>query len=86
VGLFVGAWGVADALARLFGTLLSGVVRDGMLWATGSKATGYVSVFVLEALAVVVSLLLLPRIDVNRFRDRATGTRDIIALAGETSQ
>ena len=86
VGVFVGAWGVADALARLLGTLLSGVVRDGMLWATGSKATGYVSVFVLEALAVVVSLLLLPRIDVSRFRDRATGTRDIIALAGETSQ
>ena len=28
VGLFIGAWGMADALARLTGSVLSGAVRD----------------------------------------------------------
>lgn len=69
VGAFIGAWGMADALARLFGTLLSGAVRDGVIALSGSPAAGYVTVFLLEAAALGVSLLLLRRISVARFRE-----------------
>ncbi|HEU5101845.1 MAG TPA: BCD family MFS transporter [Roseiflexaceae bacterium] len=69
VGAFIGAWGMADALARLCGTILSGVVRDSINALSGNLAAGYISVFLLEALALLVSLLLLKRISVARFRE-----------------
>ena len=70
VGLFIGAWGVADALARLTGTLMSGVVRDSVTLLAGGKITGYVTVFFLEAGMLLVSIYLLRRIDVNRFQQQ----------------
>jgi len=85
VGAFVGAWGRADALARLVGTLLSGGLRDVVTALAGSKPIGYVAVFVMQALAMLVSLALLPRINVARFRNEATPTTDELAgLVGET--
>lgn len=80
VGAFIGAWGMADALARLCGTILSGVVRDSVNALTGNLAAGYISVFLLEALALLVSLLLLKRISVARFRDG--DLPPVIELAG----
>jgi BCD family chlorophyll transporter-like MFS transporter len=68
VGAFIGAWGMADALARLSGTLLSGVVRDSVAALSGSVGAGYITVFLLEALALGVSLVLLRRIDIARFQ------------------
>src|SRR5262245_56972101 len=62
VGVFLGAWGMADAMARLFGTLLSGIVRDSVKALTHDLASGYVTVFLIEALALAISLLLLRRI------------------------
>ncbi len=80
VGAFIGAWGMADALARLVGTLLSGVVRDSVKALTGNATAAYVTVFLIEALALGVSLLLLRRISVARFREKqAPG---VIELAG----
>ncbi len=73
-GVFIGAWGMADALARLCGTLLSGVVRDSVKALTGNTAAGYIVVFLLEALALGVSLLLLRRISVAEFRSGAMPT------------
>jgi BCD family chlorophyll transporter-like MFS transporter len=80
VGAFIGAWGMADALARLCGTILSGVVRDSVNALTGNPAAGYISVFLLEALALLVSLLLLKRISVARFREG--DLPPVIELAG----
>jgi BCD family chlorophyll transporter-like MFS transporter len=74
VGLFIGAWGVADALARFAGTLLAGLVRDLMAQLTGQSLLGYVIVFVIQAALLVISLLLLTRIDVGRFRSQTTLT------------
>jgi MFS transporter, BCD family, chlorophyll transporter len=85
VGVFVGAWGVADALARLVGTLLSGVVRDTVLLFSASKPAAYVAVFGLQALAMLASLALLPRISVARFRDEAApSVGEIVGLVGDT--
>ncbi len=85
VGAFIGAWGMADAIARLCGTLLSGVVRDSVLQLTGSPAAGYLTVFVIEAAAVIVSLVLLRRINTERFHGRDTPTpAELSTLLGET--
>jgi BCD family chlorophyll transporter-like MFS transporter len=88
VGVFVGAWGMADALARLFGTLLSGIVRDSVIALSGTKLIGYVVVFLLQALAMFASLALLQKLSVARFRDQTAmpTTAEIIVLAGEASR
>jgi BCD family chlorophyll transporter-like MFS transporter len=59
---------VADAMARFAGTLLAGVVRDVMAHLTGQDVLGYVWVFAIQAGLLVVSLVMLARIDVGRFR------------------
>jgi MFS transporter, BCD family, chlorophyll transporter len=85
VGLFVGAWGMADALARLLGTLLSGVVRDLVNQVSATKLLGYVVVFVIQAVAMGVSLAMIPRLSTARFQAEAAtpSTRELIELAGE---
>jgi BCD family chlorophyll transporter-like MFS transporter len=80
VGAFIGAWGMADALARLLGTLLSGALRDSVQALTGNPAAAYIAVFMIEALALCISLLLLKRISVARFRE--TELPPVIELAG----
>ena len=71
VGMFIGAWGMADALARLTGSILSGFVRDSVSQVAHSPVTGYVIVFFLEAAMLVISLGLLRRIDVSLFQRQA---------------
>lgn len=80
-GLFIGAWGVADALSRGAGMLLGGVVRDVVTAATGSPSSGYITVFLLEAIMLAGSLLLLRRIDVGAFRTRQPTLTELVALA-----
>ncbi|MEN9933768.1 MAG: hypothetical protein RLZZ387_347 [Chloroflexota bacterium] len=83
VGLFIGAWGVADALARGLGTMLGGITRDIITVATGSASGGYISVFLIEALLLGVSLVLLQRINVGAFRSRQPTLTELVALSGD---
>ncbi len=85
VGLFIGAWGMSNALSRLFGSLLAGAVRDIFTNLTGNLISGYVAVFVIEAGLVLASLVLLRGIDVNAFRRQAEqpAVLERAALAGE---
>lgn len=71
VGLFIGAWGIANAVSRLVGTVLGGVVRDVVTQLTQNPLTGYVLVFGIEAALLGISLLLLSRIDVKAFQREA---------------
>lgn len=71
VGVFIGAWGMADALARLVGNLLSGVVHDLVSQASNNAVLGYTTVFGLEALMLIASLIILRSIDVSAFQGRA---------------
>lgn len=80
VGAFIGAWGMADALARLLGTLLSGAMRDTIKALTGNSTAAYVTVFSIEALALLVSLVLLRRISVAGFREHSAPS--VVELAG----
>ena len=83
VGLFIGAWGLADALARGAGMLLGGVVRDLVSGATGNPSSGYITVFLIEAIMLAGSLLLLRAIDVSAFRARQPTLTELVALAGD---
>jgi BCD family chlorophyll transporter-like MFS transporter len=84
VGLFIGAWGLADALARGAGMLLGGVVRDLVSGATGNPSSGYITVFLIEAIMLAGSLLLLRAIDVSAFRSRQPTLTELLALTGDT--
>jgi BCD family chlorophyll transporter-like MFS transporter len=85
VGLFIGAWGMANAISRLFGTILGGVLRDVVTQFTQNPISGYVVVFGIEAAMLVASLLILRCINVQAFLQGAEQL-DVIeraAIAGE---
>lgn len=85
VGLYIGAWGMANALSRLIGTLLSGAVRDVVTQVTQAALSGYLVVFAIEAGFIAVSLWMLSRIDVSKFQ-RQTSAAPLVeraAMAGE---
>ena len=86
VGLFIGAWGMANAISRLLGFTLSGAVRDVITHMTQSMVTGYVVVFSILALLLLISLVMLSRINVSAFQKRAQqmGIVERAALVNET--
>jgi len=69
VGLFIGAWGVADALARFTGNMLAGVVRDVVAGLSQNNITGYGAVFTIQAALLLVSWFMLRRVDVHHFQE-----------------
>lgn len=84
VGVFIGAWGVADALARLGGTVLSGVIRDIIVYGLGSKLGGYTLVFLIEMILLIISVFMLRHIRVDMFHQKALRATDVMGYAGET--
>lgn len=74
VGLYIGAWGIANALSRLIGTVTSGAVRDLITLVSSNALTGYVVVFFILAALLVIALFVLRQVDVQRFRQQ---TRDL---------
>lgn len=70
VGLYIGAWGFSNALSRLTGSVLGGVVRDLVTQGTGNALSGYLVVFGIEALMLLIAAIMLYRIDVKAFRKR----------------
>lgn len=83
VGLFIGAWGVSNALSRLVGTLLAGIVRDLAASLSQNALTGYLVVFGLEALLLAVAIGMLVRINVEAFHRQveAPSVVERVALA-----
>ncbi len=74
VGLFIGAWGMSNAMSRLLGTVLSGAVRDLLTQILQNPVTAYIVVFIIEAMMLAVSLIILRGIDVREFRQQAEKT------------
>jgi hypothetical protein len=58
-------------VARLGGTLLSGVVRDVVTYSAGNKLAGYAVVFVIELVVLLVSMVMLQRIRSDEFQTKA---------------
>jgi len=72
VGLFIGAWGVSNSMSRLVGSVLGGAVRDLVGKVSGNVLLGYLAVFGIESLMLVVAIVMLGRIDVRAFQTSAT--------------
>jgi len=85
VGLYIGAWGFSNALSRLTGSILGGVVRDVVTNATGLALSGYLVVFSIEALMLLIAAIMLSRIDVKAFQKRVhePSYAEKVALAAE---
>jgi BCD family chlorophyll transporter-like MFS transporter len=85
VGLYIGAWGFSNALSRLTGSVLGGVVRDVVTQATGVALSGYLVVFSIEALMLLIAAFMLYRIDVNAFKKQVEepSFSEKIAMAAE---
>ena len=85
VGLYIGAWGFSNAMSRLTGSLLGGIVRDGVTQVTGLALSGYMVVFGIEAVMLASAALMLARIDVSAFKRRAAEPSLVekVALAAE---
>jgi BCD family chlorophyll transporter-like MFS transporter len=83
VGLFIGAWGIADSLARGAGMLLGGVVRDLVTTFSGNVGAGYITVFLIEAAMLAGSLVLLRSIQVEAFRQSQPSLTELAAMAGD---
>jgi BCD family chlorophyll transporter-like MFS transporter len=88
VGLFMGAWGMASAVARLVGNVLSGVIRDLVTQLTQTPIAGYLVVFSVEIAMLVISLWLLRSVDVSLFQKQAVDKPSLVertALAGDVT-
>lgn len=85
VGLYIGAWGFSNGLSRLVGLLMAGVVADLATKFTGDALHGYLVVFSIEALMLLVAAVMLYRIDVRSFRQKADepSFAEKVALAAE---
>lgn len=85
VGLYIGAWGFSNGLSRLVGLFLAGIVADVGTQVTGSALSGYLIVFGIEALMLLIAAFLFYRIDVNAFHRRAAepGFEEKLALASD---
>jgi MFS transporter, BCD family, chlorophyll transporter len=70
-GLFIGAWGISNALSRLTGAVLGGAVRDVVTSASDNALTGYLVVFAIEAALLLIAVFLLGQIDVKAFHKAA---------------
>jgi BCD family chlorophyll transporter-like MFS transporter len=85
VGLFVGAWGMANAISRLLGSVLGGIGRDLITQVSGDPILGYEVVFGVMAGFMLISLVMLARIDVNAFikGDQQITVVERAAMAGD---
>ncbi len=82
-GTFLGAWGLAQALSRAVATVSGGAVLDLgkiLLEPRFGLAAAYSSVFLLEAVGMVVAIALLRRVDIRAFRqDTRTRLSDVLS-------
>jgi BCD family chlorophyll transporter-like MFS transporter len=65
-GLFIGLWGITQALAQGFGTIGGGLARDVVQQLTGQVALGYTLVYSSSLVLLIVAALLLIVLRISR--------------------
>lgn len=85
VGLFIGAWGMANAISRLIGSILGGAGRDILAQITGDVVFAYGIVFGIMALFMLITLVMLKWIRVDVFQKEADrkSVLERAAIAGD---
>ena len=85
VGLFIGAWGMANAISRLTGSILGGAVRDLVTGIIGDPVAGYIVVFGILAAFMLISLIMLRRINVDEFQEQSENRPSLVEKAAVAS-
>ncbi len=81
VGLYMGAWGMANAISRLLGSVLGGALRDLIGKLSGNMVLGYLAVFGMMAGVMLISVLMLNSVNVSAFRRQAQTTSSLVEKA-----
>ncbi len=81
VGMFIGAWGMANAVSRLIGSIFGGATRDIIHLLFSNSVAGYVVVFAAMAFLVSITLWMLRSIDVSAFRREADESLPVVERA-----
>lgn len=71
-GTFIGAWGLAQSMARAIATLSGGAVLDLGRLLFSSPVLAYGLVFALQAVGMMVAIVLLSRVNVQEFQESTT--------------
>jgi MFS transporter, BCD family, chlorophyll transporter len=83
-GLYIGAWGVANFAGQALGNIVSGFLRDLFYGVTGNVLVGYVAVFAMEVVGLLIAIWIFRKISVEEFRrDAAVPIHEVLALAGD---
>lgn len=82
-GTFIGAWGLAQAFSRGISTVLGGVLLDVGKKLTTNLVLAYGLVFVAQAVAMLLAIWLLARVNVQEFR---TNAKEAIAAVIQTDR
>lgn len=77
-GLYMGAWTLAEAIARGTSGIVGGGLFDLSQWLGASLEGAYATVFAVESLGMFVPLLLVARISVARFQSES---KSVVAMA-----
>ncbi len=80
-GLFVGAWTLAQALAKGPAAIAAGGLHDLARASGGTPAIAYAAVFVAEAAGLVLAVWLLTKVGVPRFRQEVSQLGTVLAQA-----
>lgn len=70
-GTFIGAWGLAQALARALATVSGGAMLDVGKQLFSSPVLSYGLVFMLQAVGMILAIWLLNRVNVSEFQTNA---------------
>ena len=81
-GTFLGAWGLAQAMARGLSTVIGGVALDVGRFLFDVPMLAYGLVFILGAIGMILSIFLLNTVNVREFQDNASSAIATI-LEGE---
>ncbi|MEM8778411.1 MAG: BCD family MFS transporter [Cyanobacteria bacterium P01_G01_bin.49] len=77
-GTFIGAWGLAQAMARGLATVLGGAVLNFGKVIFSVPILSYGLVFVIQAMGMLVAVWLLGRVDVKEFQDNAKAAISVV--------
>jgi MFS transporter, BCD family, chlorophyll transporter len=73
-GTFIGAWGLSQALAKGLATVFGGIALDVGKLIMPNIVLAYGFVFCFQALAMIIAVKLLDRVNVREFQTNAKGT------------
>ena len=68
-GTFIGAWGLAQAMARGLSTVFGGGVLDIGRWLFDTPVLAYASVFSVQAIGMLLALIILRQVNIQEFQD-----------------